>query len=253
MKKLIPIFLLLAFVVQFSCDPEPTFEDTTDVELIFKGKYNAETFTINSDYSYNSNPIRFDQFNFYIGNVVLVKEISGSPEETELVEVDFVELSFKPSEISSAESGFSIIAKNIPIGEYSAIKIGLGVPADLNKTRPADYGSGHPLNKGSHYWAAWESYIFGKTEARIDIDNDGSFSHKLSYHTGSDEAFRTKFFAKDISLVEGTTSTVTLTVDANKMFENVDVMTNTGTHNITDMDIVNKIMDNLQDEALAIE
>jgi len=37
------------------------------------------------------------------------------------------------------------------------------------------------------------------------------------------------------------------------MFEDIDVMTQTGTHNINDIDLVNEIMDNLQDLALDIE
>ena len=49
MKKIIPILLLSIFLIQFSCDPEPTFEETTDVELIFKGKYDTETFLINNE------------------------------------------------------------------------------------------------------------------------------------------------------------------------------------------------------------
>jgi len=253
MKKFIPFLLLLAFTVQFSCDPDPTFEDTTDVELFFKGKFGNETLLINTEYDFENDPMRFDQFNFFISNVVLVKEINGSLEETELTEIDFVELSYKPSEVDDAQRGFRVIAKNIPIGDYSAIRIGLGVPTDYNKTSPDDYGSAHPLRRSSHFWPAWESFIFSKTEAKIDIDNDGGFTHKLSYHTGSDEAYRTKFMAKDITLKEGSTTQVVFEIDAKKMFDNIDVMTETGTHNITDMDIVNKLMDNLEEEALQIQ
>jgi len=252
MKKLFPI-LILALTIQFSCEPNPTFEETADIELIFKGKFDSETLMINSEYEYDGYPMRFDQFNFYISNVVLIKEISGTPEETELKEIDFVELSFKPAEQEEAEGGFVVTAKNIPIGEYSAIRIGLGVPTDLNKTSPSDYGSTHPLKRDSHFWSAWESFIFSKCEARVDVDNDGGFTHKLSYHTGADEAYRTKFMAKDIEVVEGQTTQVTFEVDAKKIFEGVNIMTVTGTHNIGDMDIVNQIMDNLQDEALTIQ
>ena len=85
------------------------------------------------------------------------------------------------------------------------------------------------------------------------MDSDGTFSHKLAYHTGSDEAYRTKFFAKDITLEEEITSKVSFTVDVKMMFKDIDVLTQTGTHNINDMDLVNEIMDNLQEESLTIE
>lgn len=254
MKKLFPIILFSSFLFfQYSCKPDPTLEATTDVELVFKGKYADEVLMINTVYDYDGSPIRFDQFNFYISNVVLVKEIVGNPEETELLEIDFVDLSFKPADIADATKGFVITAPNIPVGEYSGIKINLGVASDLNKTSWEDYGTGHPLRKPGHFWSAWESFIFSKTEAKIDIDSDGSFSHKLAYHTGSDAAYRTKFFAKDITLDEDVTSSILFTVDAKMMFDEIDVMTETGTHNINDMDLVNEVMDNLQEKALAIE
>lgn len=254
MKKVFPILLLALFLaLQYSCKPDPIFEATTDVELIFKGKYADEVLMINTEYEYDGNPIRFDQFNFYISNVVLVKEIVGNPEETELLEIDFVDLSFKPADVNDATEGFVITAPNIPIGEYSGIKINLGVASDLNKTSWEDYATGHPLRKAGHYWSAWNSFIFSKTEAKIDVDSDGTFTHKLAYHTGSDEAYRTKFFAKNIKLDEDVTSKISFVVDAKMMFDNVDIMTETGTHNINDMDIVNVIMSNLQEKALAIE
>jgi len=254
MKNLFAVILFASFFVfQFSCKPDPPFEATTDVELIFKGKYADEILMINKEYEYDGNPMRFDQFNFYISNVVLVKEIVGNPEETELLEIDFVDLSFKPADIADATQGYVITAPNIPVGEYSGIKINLGVASDLNKTSWEDYGSGHPLRMAGHYWSAWESFIFSKTEAKIDIDSDGSFSHKLAYHTGSDEAYRTRFFAKDITLEENSTAKVSFTVDAKMMFDEIDVMTESGTHNITDMTLVNEVMDNLKDKTLAIE
>ena len=254
MKKLFAIILFALFLFfQHSCKPDPTLEATTDVELIFKGKYADEVLMINTDYDYDGNPIRFDQFNFYISNVVLVKEIVGNPEETELLEINFVDLSFRPADIDDATKGFVVTAPNIPVGEYSGIKINLGVASDLNKTSWEDYGSGHPLRKAGYYWSAWNSFIFSKTEAKIDVDSDGTFSHKLAYHTGSDEAYRTKFFAKDITLEEEITSKVSFTVDVKMMFKDIDVLTQTGTHNINDMDLVNEVMDNLQEESLTIE
>ena len=253
MKKIFAVLLFASFLFQFSCDPDPEFEATSDVQLIFKGKYADEVLMINNNYDFDGSPIRFDQFNFYISNVVLVKEIVGNPEETELIEIDFVDLSFKPVDISDAAKGFTIDVPNIPVGEYSGIKLSLGVPSDLNKTSWDEYGSGHPLRMPGHHWAAWESFIFCKTEAKIDVDNDNSFSHKLSYHTGADEAYRTRFFAKDITLEKGAVSTVSFTVDVKMVFEDIDVMNQTGTHNITDMDLVNELMDNLQERALDIE
>lgn len=251
MKKLLTILFLSTLIIQFSCKGDPVLEETTSVQLVFKGKYGAETFLINKEYTFDNQPIQFDQFNFYVGKVVLIKEIVANREETELVEVDFVDLSFKPADAADAEKGFVLNIPNVPVGEYSGIEINIGVPSDLNKTKPEEYGAGHPLRNVGHYWAAWESFIFSKTEARIDVDNDGSFGHKLAYHTGSDEAYRTRFYAQNITLEKDVTTNVAFEIDVKKIFDGVDVMTQTGTHNIGDLTLVNKVMDNLEDALLA--
>ena len=182
MKKItLLLFLAISLFVNFSCEKTLPIEDVTDLELTFKGKFGNQTFLINDpSFTFNDMNIRFDQFNFYISNVVLVRETTGGQEETELIEIDFVDLSFRPSELDEAEAGVTISVKNVPVGEYDGIKIGLGVPADLNKNTWGDFGEGHPLRRVEHHWAAWESFIFSKTEASLDVDNDDAFTHKLS-------------------------------------------------------------------------
>jgi len=61
------------------------------------------------------------------------------------------------------------------------------------------------------------------------------------------------FFAKNIILENGTTSKISFNVDAKRIFEDINVMTQTGTHNINDMVLVNEIMDNLQQKSLEID
>ena len=250
MKKIALYSILIAVVFLFSCKSQPDEEMTTDVELTFKGKFGNETFLINQDFTYEGITTRFDQFNFYISDVVLVKEIGSGEEETELIEVEFVELSYNPANADAAAAGMTITAKNVPVGNYTAIRFDLGVPPDLNKTEWTDYGAGHPLRRVEYYWEAWESFIFAKVEARFDIDNDGSFAHKISYHTGSDEAFRTKFIAKEIQLKEGVTTNITMEVDALKIFDGIDILTEKSTHNLSDLSLVLKVMNNLTNKAI---
>ena len=255
MKKITILFLFVTTIfINFSCDPDPILEDVTDVELTFKGKFGEETFLINkSDWQYNNMDIRFDQFNFFISNVKLVKEGLSGQEETDLVEIDFVDLSFAPVDLEDAQKGFTLKISNVPVGEYDGIKIGLGVPADLNKSSWDEFGDGHPLRKVSHHWAAWDSFIFSKTEASIDVDNDGGFVHKISYHTGSDDAFVTAYEPKQISLSKEEITNITLEVDVKEMFDDIDVIQDFGTHNLTDIDLVKKVMSNLQNKALSIQ
>ena len=255
MKKItLYLFFLAILTTNLSCDPEPQLEDVTDVELTFKGKFGDETFLINEpSLMYNNMNIRFDQFNFYISNVVLVKETLGGQEETELLEIDFVDLSFRPADITDAQAGFTIKVENVPVGEYDGIKIGLGVPTDLNKNTWGDFGEGHPLRKVGHHWAAWESFIFSKTEANIDVDNNNGFTHKLSYHTGDDQAYETKYVAKNITLTKGEITNISFEANVKEMFHEIDVMQDTGTHNLSDIDLVKKIQKNLQNKVLSVQ
>ena len=255
MKKItLLLFLTTILLTNISCDPEPVLEDVTDVELTFKGKFGDQTFLINDEsLTYNNMNIRYDQFNFYISNVVLVRETTSGQEETELLEIDFVDLSFTSSELTDAQIGYNINVKNVPVGEYDGIKIGLGVPADLNKNSWGDFGEGHPLRKVGHHWAAWESFIFSKTEASLDVDNDGGFVHKLSFHTGDDRAYRTKYIAKQIDLTKDEITNLTLEVDVKEMFNSIDIIQNTGTHNLSDIELVEEVMDNLQNKVLRVQ
>ena len=255
MKKItLCLFLLTTLLFNFSCEKTPKLEDVTDVELTFKGKFGDQTFLINDEsLEYDNMNIRFDQFNFYISNVVLVKETDTGQEETELLEIDFVDLSFNTSELTDAQTGITIKITNVPVGEYDGIKIGLGVPADYNKNNWSDFGEGHPLRKVGHHWAAWDSFIFSKTEASVDIDNDGGFVHKLSFHTGDDRAYRTKYFGKQIDLTKDEITNLTFEADVKEMFDNVNIIQDFGTHNLSDIDLVEKIMDNLESKVLKLQ
>ena len=255
MKKItLCLLFITTLLINISCDPEPVLEDVTDVELTFKGKFGDDTFLINDEsMEFGDMNIRYDQFNFYISNVVLVRQTSSGQEETELLEIDFVDLSFTPSELTQAQAGYTIKIKNVPVGEYDGIKIGLGVPADLNKNSWSDFGEGHPLRKVGHHWAAWESFNFSKTESSLDIDNYGGFLHKLLFHSGDDRAYRTKFVSKQMDLVKDEVTNLTFEADIKEMFNNIDVIQNRGTHNLSDIDLVEKVMDNLQNNVISVQ
>ena len=255
MKRVALCLLLIStLLINISCDPEPKLEEVTDVELTFKGKFGEETFLINEpSLTYNDFNIRFDQFNFYISDVVLIKETLSGQEETELLEIDFVDLSFRPSELSDAQTGITIRIENVPVGEYDGIKIGLGVPADLNKNTWGDFGEGHPLRKVGHHWPTWESFIFSKTEANIDIDNNNSFTHKLSYHTGSDSVYKTKYVAKNLTLTKGEITNISFEADVKEIFYEIDVIQESTIDDLSQIDLMKKIQSNLQNRVLTVQ
>ncbi len=263
MKKYLILFAAMPFFI-VSCDPEDdkVVESATGVELTFKANYSGDAAPMQKEFTYaDGNAIKFVQMDFYISNVALMKDNSPESPEVELTEIDFVDLTYT-NEID-AMNGYTIVFDQIPTGSYAGLKIGIGVPADLNRDVPEDYGSTHPLNKNSHYWEGWSSYIFAKIEAGADLDGDGEIviggaeSEGLSYHTGTDEVYQEVIIAHPIDLVEDQTFKLNLNVDLNQVFLTsnpdhdlngdgyLDIDEFRGTHTNDKLEVAIKMMENL--------
>lgn len=267
MRKLsILLFLSTLLIFGTSCDddtPEP--ELAGDVEITFKANYDGETFVTQKVYDYTADmPVRFSAFNFFVANISLLEE-QDATEESELIEIDFIDLGFDETQMAAAEAGVTISAKKVPAGTYRGIKVGFGVPADLNRTNPVDYGSGDALSKSSHYWSAWDSYIFSKIEGVADVDGDGQFENSegegLTLHMGTDETYteRTLFPSNPIVVDEEGTVQITLNIDLKTLFfmpineydvngdELLDIETFNGTHTDAELLIAKQIMRNFSE------
>lgn len=218
------IFISIAFLSS-SCDDDTPGDLTSDVELNFMGNYDSELLLLEKEYLYAGDmPIKFSQFNFYIANVALLKDNGSGYDETELLDIDFVDFPYNLNEADQAGKGQTIIVNKIPVGEYDGIKIGFGVPADPNHTKPNEYSSENPLSMASHYWDGWSSYIFAKIEGKADMDFDGTFETNdgegLTYHMGTDEVYTTRALYDKISLKEGEVLKLQLNIDLKKLFLN---------------------------------
>ena len=211
-----------------SCDPKPPVELSSDVTLNFKANYDGELLLLEKEYMYAGDmPIKFSQFNFYIANVALLKQNGNEFDETELLEIDFVDFPQNLNDSIGAAKGQTIQISNIPVGDYDGIKINFGVPADLNRTKPNDYSSENPLNMdGSHYWDGWSSYIFSKIEGKADMNFDGIYETNndegLTYHMGTDDVYTTRTLFANLKLDESQTLELQLSVDLKKLFLNSD-------------------------------
>ena len=229
MRNLLLLTFLSIILMSSSCDnTTPQIEQTSDVNLNFKANYDNELLLLEEEYAYAQDmPIKFSQFNFYIANIALVKQNGSDFDETELLEIDFVDFPHNINEADEAEKGQNILLNNIPVGEYDGIKIGFGVPADLNRTKPNDYGSSNPLSHASHgsthYWDGWSSYIFSKIEGKADMDYNGEFetnnNEGLTYHMGTDDVYTTRTIFENIQLKENETLELQLNIDVKKLFK----------------------------------
>ncbi len=256
MRKILIILISLPIFIASSCDKDPEMEVVGDVEIIFRANYDGELFLTQKDYEYIPDmSIKFSTFDLYVSNISLLKEES-STDESELVEIDFVDLSFDINQQSRAEEGDTVFTKKVPAGSYKGFKIGFGVPADLNRTSPNDYGSGDVLATSSHYWAPLDSYIFSKIEGFVDKDNDGIYETSegegFTFHLGRDEVYTERIiFPSDPIVVEdGQKLEIYIDIDIKKLFNMPIDQFDTNDDNLLDIEVYDGAHGNQEEELI---
>lgn len=198
-----------------SCNNEDDeITESTTVELNFRGLFgNEDLLMIADDYAYEDMQVRFQLFQFYISDVTLIGDPDKGTIDQALVDIGLV--SFEDVNNSeAAQEGITISAEDIPPGKYNGIRLGIGVSEDLNATNPGLHPVGHPLT--DHYWTASSGYVFFKIEGNADLDQNGEFEEKLTFHTGTNELYRELTFSQAIEVGEGTT-TIPFRVDLRKV------------------------------------
>lgn len=241
MKKLLfsTLILTMGILTLSSCKKDE--EDVSRVRMEFTATVGMDDYAPFTDYTYyNGEKFTINKVVFYIANIDLVKE-DGSMER--LSDIEYVDLS---DPLVPGEMAFTF--DNVPSGDYHSIRFGLGVPADLNAKTPADFGVDHPLAIESMYWDAWDSYIFSKTEGRIDTTGDGETDIAYLYHTGIDDLYMNLEATQDFSLEADEEKVVHFNLDVKKLFgtpsDYIDIKTKPMSHNPADLEIAREIMMN---------
>ncbi len=217
-----PSFLMLALLglslTFFSADCGGREDDLVDefgeVELNFQGFFGAEPLVmLAKEYDYEAGmDVRFQLFQFYVSEINL---ISKSGEKVRLGEIELINFENVQSD-EAASKGLSFAFGNIPAGEYRAIEMGIGVSGDLNEKAPSDYAVGHPLAFQGNYWSGLSSYIFTKIEGNADLNGDGEFTEKLTFHIGEKEdvpLYQTISLDYDLTVSKDQSTVLPLSVD----------------------------------------
>ncbi len=252
MKKL-QILLFLAFVSILACKDDDSANPVSTVNLNFKALFGGEplVFTLSS-YTYpDGRAIKFQTLNFYISNVALLKE--GGEEE--IVDIEFLNFSENVT-LPEAQTPLTVKNDRIPLGNYKGVRIGIGIPASMNKASANQLPAGHPLRRtyNTHFWSDWGSFIFMKMEGVYDKDgngfdgNDPGFGH----HLGTDAVYRTFTFDRPIEVKAGTPLDLNFSLDVRNLY--VDGTTwldlsnpaNLYTHNPNDLSVAFYLIDNFQ-------
>ncbi len=241
------LLMLSAGVLFTGCDDDDDNDvANANVNLQFLATFDGEPLVMyDREYDYlEGMRVRFQLFQYYISDVQLVRQDGQG--NTELVDIDLVAYGEVTTD-AQAQEGIQISLTEVPPGEYSGIRMGLGVSQDLNATQPGDYAPGHPLS--GHYWSASTGYVFTKIEGNADLDGDGNFSEKLTFHIGTNPAYREVSFNAPIAIGSGETVGMQFTVDVMDVLSDgqgqfVDFR-QVATDHTNDMELVNFLSDNL--------
>lgn len=258
-------FLLLTLIALsltfFSADcggiEDDNLEEYGQVELNFQGLFGSEPLVmLANEYDYEEGmDVRFQLFQFYVSEISLVRK---DGQKVTLSDIELINFENIQSE-AAASKGLSFSFDDIPAGEYRAIEMGIGVTGDLNEKAPSDYAVGHPLANQGNYWTGLSSYIFTKLEGNADLNGDGDFTEKLTFHIGEKEdvpLYQLISLDYDLTVVKDQTAMLPLAVDLKQVIS--PSLTNFLDFREVSQDHTNQaavytlIIDNLQKSAIRV-
>lgn len=239
MKHLNYIFFSFLLFGLASCKDDPAATEGT-VTIHFKAVYDEAPLRMFNTLPFeNGQSLEFTHLSMIISDLQLLRQ--GTAEL--LDEVEIVNLTFDNT--TAAEAGYTLTISGVPTGSYDGIRFGVGVPADVNAKKPADFPSSNPLSNTAYYWTPWNSYIFMKTEGRLDTLGNGTTDLGFALHTGSDALYRILDANIPLSIEEGIETNLDVVIDYKKVLQGVDIKANPQNHSPDDITTITAIVNNL--------
>ncbi len=226
-----------------SCLYNTTPAETGTFKLSFEAQTsNGQNLVFNQPYVDSLGyTIQIEGFKFYISNLTLVKT---NNQEIKIKDVDLINFKVAGENYTDAK---------ILIGDYKAIKFGIGVDSVLNHIDPSQYPNNHPLSLYQNtYWNWSTQYRFLMLEGRADtvIGSSSNINQLLIYHTGLDNLYRE--YQKNVTFSIGLNAIYEekLIIDINQIFYgtfgNIDLKTESFTHATTNYNVALKATENLK-------
>lgn len=241
MQKLATFILAaLALILSLgSCQDDNKGEQKSEVSLVFRSTFGGQPLVMyDPAYDYVEGiRMKAQLFQFYLSDIELV---AANGEKIKLSDIELINFGDDNNSQQAAE-GYVLRFKDIPGGQYSRIQFGLGVSPDLNATQPGNYAPTHPL--ADNYWSWALGYVFSKIEGNADVNGDGAFNDKLTYHTGADALYQVLSYDGPFMVpVDGSDYQVEFDVDLKNVLVNGN--------NFVDFRIAEDTQDHTNDPAL---
>ena len=196
---------------------EPVVEVTTALNLNYRATYGNDPLVMGKWFAYLPDvKVQFTAFDFYVSDLTLLRDVSPNGDGSAIKEIALLDFS-KLATAPAAMTGLSNLIDHVPVGTYQGVRLGIGVPSDLNRTRPIEYAPDHPLRRDDRYQSDWESYIFTVIAGNYDTDDDGVADGTFSYEVGTDEFYRKMAVIKGIEVVATDTPDLKFKVDVSRL------------------------------------
>ncbi len=241
MNKNAIVFIVVIFAMMvsfFSCVPQPVpFLGGGAIVVNFVPVFDGEAIELKngSEHTFNGEEITFDEFKFYLSNIVL-KDENG--DFTDLSEIRLIEF--------DDPSSSTLNIKNVPLGNYKSIQFDIGVPASENATNwdPNRYGGNHPLNNESMFDQRLSSYKFLILDGNI---GEGTDLKTFTYAPGDNDLFKNdKVIDSNLSLTSEIITSIDIEVNLNIVLKDIDVLNNLSTKPSNNLELGDNLMTNLR-------
>lgn len=233
MKNLVAFILIVSMMSMFSCGKD----GVGTLDLVFQANYGDDVLEFNSVYTMlDDKEIKISRSDFFLSDIRLVADDGREELLYDIMQIDF----------EDTPQGLKFEIPKVKTGTYTSIRFGLGVNSELNKTEPSDHRAENPLNNSGYYWSGWNSYIFSKTEGKLDEDGSGEFSTGWIFHTGIDELYQEVTIPINKVLAKGDGNEIRLILDHKPLFEIDGEAVELGlNHDPDDLDILGTFLDRM--------
>jgi len=226
-------FSLLVIATLFSsCKDDPG-----NLDLVFQANFGNDILEFDENYQMiDGTTINLTKSDMFLSDVRLIADDGSEVLLHDIIQVDF----------SLSPGGVKFRTEDVPLQNYESLKFGIGVSEDINKTKPVDYEASNPLNNSGYYWVAWDSYIFTKTEGKIDDDGDGTPERGWIFHTGKDDLYTEGDVILDYKIEEGENE-IRIILDHQPLFVKDGQAVNLGiTHDPTDLETLGSFLERME-------